>query len=242
MAKVKTDPFVSSVNGSVGGYTFTQDADGNTIMRAKATNVANPQTIAQQNQRTPFGKMARIAAYTPLSISRGWRIKDGERKVLTARNRFISYNMLNNVQNGVIDYSSMKFGRGTLEGLQIDNLATAVTANSITVSGDVVDNSGGINQSADRSFIVSVNIDTGQTVFINLVHRGAGAINENKAGLTNESGKWLILSGTISIEEYDRHTANGAGTHEARFQMALTQWLATDLQSEITVLAVHDLA
>lgn len=48
--------------GKIGGIVLTEDADGATIMRSKAATVRQPNTDVQQQQKSRFGVMVKLAA------------------------------------------------------------------------------------------------------------------------------------------------------------------------------------
>ena len=235
MAVVELSHPFKEIKGSMGGSTYTRDADGRIIARAKATSVSNPRTTAQMAQRNPFGVLAKWGSKAKITIARGFRILDGELKRKSARNRFLSQNIKAAVVDGEVDFLDVKFGRGELVAPVSVDASLFVDAAGITVVGtNTVDL--GVNASFDDKMFLGVLGEDGSFNLLLFKSRNSPSIDGVVVDSLLVKCKYILIAGYITNAEYLRYT----GSTEDKFTQALTGYLSTDLQSDFVVLAEFD--
>lgn len=134
MARV-SNTLIGKASGSVGNATFSS-WKGINVLKEKATTVANPNTIPQQNQRVGFALFVEVFRKIPTVVRLGFKklaVKQSE------FNAFIAANVPNALNFGVpgspvIDAGDVFISKGTLAGTVITSILADRSNNSILIA------------------------------------------------------------------------------------------------------------
>lgn len=154
---------LGGVSGKVGNV-IGGNWKGIDYLRVKPSNVANPKTAGQVDQRTKFSTVLRFLQPMTDFLRVGFKLYANK---MTQFNAAMSYNLNNAITgtypNFVIDYANSLVTRG--------NLTAAADGSSTSVSSGVVDiswtdNSGsGSALATDKAMILLYNSNRGESIF-----------------------------------------------------------------------------
>lgn len=126
---------IGKASGSVGGTTFTS-WKGKNVLKAKPTQVANPRTQAQTDQRSVFVSAINLYRMASLALSLGFNaLAVGK----SAYNAFVSENLKNgslskNVESNIYDLDTFKTAKGSLTPTASFTVEEGTTPNTVKVS------------------------------------------------------------------------------------------------------------
>lgn len=154
------NPIIGRARGSAGGMTFCKNYDKN-VARAKAFEVSNPKTPAQENQRTYFKELSGLVAQFSNEELR--TLFPNKPKAMSRRNALSKQlaedvNFVNNQK--VIDYAAIDT-LGNASTIDFGDVEVVLNGNVFEVS--LNDFSGLATQYKDNNFIVAlVNANIGE--------------------------------------------------------------------------------
>lgn len=156
------NPIIGRARGSAGGMTFCKNYDKN-VARAKAFEVSNPNTPAQQNQRSFFKK---VSVFTAMFSEEVMRALFPQKPKAMSRRNALSKQIAedNTVDNGqkVVDYANIDT-LGNASTMDFGNTRTNYNDDKITV---LLDNAvKALTQYADNYMICAVINETQGDIF-----------------------------------------------------------------------------
>lgn len=131
------NPIIGRARGSAGGMTFCKNYDKN-VARAKAFEVSNPNTAAQQNQRTFFSQVSAFTAMVSEEVMRA--LFPQKPKAMSRRNA---------LSKQIAEDKTTVAGQKVIDYANIDTLGNASTMDFGTTT--CVNNAGQITVGLDAS-------------------------------------------------------------------------------------------
>ena len=176
MAKVQ-NPVIGRAKGSAGGMTFNKTYDKN-IMKAKAFEVSNPNTAAQQTQRDYFKNVSAQAAKLTPDMLRA--IFPSKPKAISRRNAFFKQ---------LAEFTQMN---GSVKEMKLSDMVTVGNAPTLDMGTTTCSISSG-NVSVGLSVSLKSNTQVKDNYFIAML------VNDTKNEVYLDITNNKVETGTLSI-------------------------------------------